>query len=265
MILDSINRKIQAVLTSAITTTNPTVTSDWIDLTTLTTTAGFTPTNLNGTTIVDIISAPSASTQRKVNNITVYNADTAACECSIRYNDNGSSYGIIKSTLLPGESLCYTDVNGWFIIQASSAFNNLQSQIYTKLSKSGDTMTGTLIGTTINSDTISGTSITATNYYGNGSNLVNSFTGMTIVNFGFQTSGEGDFTASTISNSNVNQNSNILFKLSASTDHPNTEESLLEGIYFKESDIIDGVSFVLNAYANNSTWGEYNVIYKIIN
>lgn len=265
MILDSVNRKIQALLTSAITTTNPTVTCDWVDLTTLTTTAGFTPSVLSGITLVDIVSAPAASTQRKINNITIYNADSVSCECSIKYNDNGSSYGIIKSTLLPGESLCYTDVNGWFIIQAQSPFSNLQTQINTKVNRSGDTMSGLLIAPTINSETISGTTITATNFYGNGSNLVNYFTGITSINFGCQISGESDFTAITVNNSIVNQNSNILFKLSASTDHPSIEESLIEGLYLKESEIIDGVSFVINAYANNSTWGEYNIIYKIIN
>ncbi len=258
MILDSVNRKIQALLTSSITTTNPTVSCDWVDMTTTTTIAGFTPSNLNGTTPVDIIAAPGASTQRKVNNITIYNADSVFCECSVRYNDNGTTYGIIKSTLSPGESLCYTDTDGWFVAVVSSGINN-------KVNKSGDTMTGTLFGTTINASVFSGTSITGTTFYGNGSNLVNSFTGVTTIDFGNYVSGENDFTATTVSNSNVKQNSNIVFKLSASTNHPSVEESLLEGIFLKESDIIDGVSFVINAYSNNNTWGSYAIIYKIIN
>jgi hypothetical protein len=50
-----------------------------------------------------------------------------------------------------------------------------------------------------------------------------------------------------------------------STNHPNVEESLLEGLRFEQADIIDGVGFTMYVYADQNTWGVYNLMYRIIN
>lgn len=60
---------------------------------------------LNGTTAVDIVAAPGASTRRLVRNINIYNADTAAVTVTVRYNANGSLYIICKITLQVGDTL----------------------------------------------------------------------------------------------------------------------------------------------------------------
>ena len=57
----------------------------------------------------------------------------------------------------------------------------------------------------------------------------------------------------------------ILMKLSTSLDHPNVEELLIENISLRESDLIAQSGFTINAYSECGTWGEYNIVYKIIN
>lgn len=54
----------------------------------------FTPGNsngaLNGTTSVDIVAAPAASTQRLVQSVVFYNRDTADVTITLRLDDNGT-------------------------------------------------------------------------------------------------------------------------------------------------------------------------------
>lgn len=120
MILDATTRKIQAFLSGAAATTNPTVTTDWVDFTATTTTAGSTPNNLNGATAVDIVAAPAASTIRKVNGLNIYNADTAPVTVTVRYNDNATLYILIKVVLAVGQTLTYTDTDGWLVTPVAS-------------------------------------------------------------------------------------------------------------------------------------------------
>lgn len=118
MILDTTTRKIQALMSSAVTTTNPTVQVDWVDMTTTTTTPGATPSNLNGVTAVDIVAAPAASTQRKINAIGINNVDTVANTITVRYNDNATLYTLVKVTLQVNETLVWTDTGGWYVLDA---------------------------------------------------------------------------------------------------------------------------------------------------
>lgn len=91
-------------------------------------------------------------------------------------------------------------------------------------------------------------------------------TGITKINFGYSSgSGEGDYATTAVTNSNVMSYSSIIYRIATSTDHPDVEDSLLDDIDLKESNIVDGVGFTLNAYATNGSWGEYNIYYRIIN
>lgn len=122
MICDATTRKLQGLLSGSAATTNPVVVVDWVDLTTTTTTGGCTTSSLNGTTAVDIMPAPAASTQRKVNAVTLFNSDTASVTVTIRYNDNATLYTLVRITLLTGETLCYSDTAGWFTLDTSGNF-----------------------------------------------------------------------------------------------------------------------------------------------
>ena len=99
MILNTTTKKLQIVLTAAKTTTDMSVSVDWADITATTITAGNTPSLSNGTTVSDILAAPAASTERKINSIVIYNADTASKTVHVILNDNGTSYTLVSATL----------------------------------------------------------------------------------------------------------------------------------------------------------------------
>ena len=93
----------------------------------------------------------------------------------------------------------------------------------------------------------------------------NTMTGQTSVDFGFTGGGESDYATTVVSNTNIQQSSMVMYSVIPSTHHQQTEDSLLDGLTFKTSDIVGGVSFTINSYSLNNTWGSYNVFYKIIN
>jgi len=96
MFLDS-NRKLTAVLTTAKTTLNLSVSLDVVDLTTTTTTAVPLGTYTNGTTPVDIVPAPAASTIRKVNGLSIYGRDTVSKIIRIYVVDATATTGLITA------------------------------------------------------------------------------------------------------------------------------------------------------------------------
>lgn len=119
MFIASTTVKIQAFLSGAAATTNPTVRVDWVDMTTTATTPDVTLSNLNGVTAVDICGSPAASTSRKVNGVSINNIDTAPVVCTVRYNSSGVFYPVVKVTLAVGDTLNYTDTNGWNVLDSA--------------------------------------------------------------------------------------------------------------------------------------------------
>ena len=144
---------------------------------------------------------------------------------------------------------------------------NLQAELDSKLSLSAASLTS-LTSATAYVGVVSATTISATTFYGNATNLTGvatEFTGVTTIDFGCPVSGETGFTTIVVLNSNVTNNSYMMFSFSASTNHLDSEEPSIEGIILKESDINPGVGFTLNAYSGGDSWGVYNIKYKIIN
>lgn len=121
IILDSTTKSLEIVLNSAITTNQLVVVDSYVDVTTTTYIPGANDTVSNDTTPVTIVAAPSASTQRQVKLITVYNKDTVASIVTIQYNDNTTIRIIVKITLDTGSTLVYTDGEGWRVINSSGA------------------------------------------------------------------------------------------------------------------------------------------------
>ena len=96
MFLDS-NKKLAVVLATAKTTLNMPVTVDYVDLTSTTTTPASTQAYTNGTTPVDILVAPGASTTRKVNGLLLYERDTVAKTVKIYSVDSTPTTGLITA------------------------------------------------------------------------------------------------------------------------------------------------------------------------
>lgn len=121
MILDATAKSIEIILGEAHTTSALPVVVAYVDLTTTTTTAGGSDTATNGTTAVTIVSAPAASTQRKINSISVTNDDTVPHDVTVRLNNNTTMRNIVTVTLQVGNTLEFRDTNGWKTLTAGAA------------------------------------------------------------------------------------------------------------------------------------------------
>lgn len=88
-----------------------------------TTSSSITPlknvTNTNNTTAVTLVSSPSASNQRVVDYLSIYNADTASMTVTVLFNANGTIYELFVGTLNIGEKIEYQEGTGFSVI----AFN----------------------------------------------------------------------------------------------------------------------------------------------
>ena len=121
--LDASNRKLQAFMSGAAATTNPTVSLSFYDVL-----RGSKSDNseymrfgqytlLAGVTETDICDAPpSNGTVRNVEEIHIYNSDTAAVTVTVCVDDNTTNRVIIKQTLNVAETLSYSHNWGWYII-----------------------------------------------------------------------------------------------------------------------------------------------------
>lgn len=233
-----------------------------------------------------------------------------------------SNFNTTSATTLSAGTIYSGSTNLYDIFLTANAGGATTAQLATKVNNSGDTMTGTLLGTAISATTLSGGTIysgstnlydifitsagsgevnTASNLAGGtgifyqksgvdlqfkslsaGTNIsitsdnnviaisstgsAQAITGTTKINFGYSNNpGEGDYATTAVTNINIMSYSSIIYRITTSTDHPDTEDSLLDDIDLKESNIVDGVGFTLNAYATNGSWGEYSIYYRIIN
>jgi hypothetical protein len=99
--------------------------------------------NSNGTTTVTICSAPSASTIRDIDMVSVLNTDTATQTVTIQLLSTATNYKITTVTLLVGEKLTYTHGSAWQVVSNSG---NIK---YTVLATTGvDSFSGGSTGLT---------------------------------------------------------------------------------------------------------------------
>jgi len=113
LILDSTTKTIEVVLGQTVTANQLPVATSYRDITT----TDFSPkSNLvttNNTTETTIVPAPAASTQRVIDYIGVYNADTTAKDVTIQIDVSGANFILIKAQLGAGERLEYQEGSGW--------------------------------------------------------------------------------------------------------------------------------------------------------
>jgi hypothetical protein len=117
IVLSATTDKIQVVLSSTVTTSQLHCMASWRDITsTPTYTPGRSVVLTNGTTDVDFVASPAASTQRLIDYISVFNSDTSASTVTIKLDASGTDYTLIKQQIAPGETLVYTSDSGFFVI-----------------------------------------------------------------------------------------------------------------------------------------------------
>lgn len=115
IVLTETTDNLQAVLAGAITTNQLNCLASWRDVTTTAYTPGRTAINTNSTTDVNVVAAPASSTQRVIDFVSIYNADTVAAVVTVKLDANGTEYPIVKMTLAAGETLEYVDGAGWSV------------------------------------------------------------------------------------------------------------------------------------------------------
>jgi hypothetical protein len=131
MILNSTTQSLEIVLGSAVATNQSPVTVDYIAFTSSATTPSVQLSNTNSTTAVTVLSAPAASTQYKINGITVANKDTAPITVTIQINDNSVIYAVAQSMVIAvGSTLQFTDTRGWFVINAAGQILSAQGSAF---------------------------------------------------------------------------------------------------------------------------------------
>lgn len=141
IILTETTDNLQVVLGGAITTNQLRCYATWRDVTTSTYTPGRTVTNTNSTTDVDVVEAPASSTQRVVDTLTIYNADTANAVVTVKFDANGTEYELIKVTLAPQERLEYVEGQGFSVYTTAGALKNSLNQ--------GNNATSSSLSTTV--------------------------------------------------------------------------------------------------------------------
>lgn len=125
MYLTNTTETLQVLLAAAPATNQSVVTVDYGDNTATTFVAGKQRSVTNGTTAVDILAAPAASTQRIVQFLSMTNADTAPITVTIRANDGGTlspQFGPV--TLLPNDRVEFATDTGFRVYDANGALRS---------------------------------------------------------------------------------------------------------------------------------------------
>lgn len=117
--LDSTLRKLEILLSGAVTTTQPAFMASWSDGGSSTYVGGATPGTTNGASAVTLVTAPASGIVRDVDYVSVNNLDSATATVTVRFNDNGTSYNIITVALAAGSHLNYTHAHGWEVLDSN--------------------------------------------------------------------------------------------------------------------------------------------------
>jgi hypothetical protein len=119
IVLQATSETLQAVLGGTVATNQLQCFSSWRDVTTTTYVPGNTPINTNNTSDVNLVPAPGASTQRLIDYVSVYNADTAAATVTIKLDVSGTERILWRGSLAVGFKVEYVDGAGFRVLNAS--------------------------------------------------------------------------------------------------------------------------------------------------
>lgn len=124
IILDATNRSLQVLLAASAATTELPVTCSYVDIEQSTAALSGISSNTTvttGTTAVSAAAAPSSGYSRQVKTLVVYNGDTSAATVTVRFNDNSTMRILCKITLQVGDTLQYTDGEGFRVVTSTGA------------------------------------------------------------------------------------------------------------------------------------------------
>jgi hypothetical protein len=82
--------------------------------------AGRQNTSFASATTSDVVSAPAANVVRNIKGVTIRNTSASSVVvATVLFNQNGTTFELIKATLQAGEQLQYTETTGWFVTRNS--------------------------------------------------------------------------------------------------------------------------------------------------
>ncbi len=130
LVLDGTAISIQVAMSTSAAATNPTFVATYADNAGSGITEGATDGQLNGSTDVTVVPAPTGSNRRIIKDITIYNGDSAAVTVFVKYDNNATQRTLAKVTLAVGDTWTTDgtfDVNGNLKTVAGTV--NLASQV----------------------------------------------------------------------------------------------------------------------------------------
>jgi len=116
--LSSTTDKLQIILGAAVTTNAVDCYVAYRDTTATSISPIGVYTSVSSASATDIVSSPSASTQRLVEYISIQNRDTQPADVYVRFSDNGTIYILHKAILSPNDKLEYSDKKGFRVISS---------------------------------------------------------------------------------------------------------------------------------------------------
>lgn len=116
--LDNTGRKLEIILAGSVSANQPMATVTYRDVAMpggeeLEGSVNVATNLANGATAVTILPAPTQSVRREIENITIYNADTASVTATVRINDGTNTYTLFKTTMVTLGNLVYERGEGW--------------------------------------------------------------------------------------------------------------------------------------------------------
>ena len=121
IILTSTTDNLQVVLGQTVGANQMQCYASFRDIASTTVTPGSRVVVTNNVTAVNVVEAPSASTQRVIDFITIYNSDTDQNDVTIRFNDNGTTYILFKTRLAVGDKIEYHEGKGFKVINSAGS------------------------------------------------------------------------------------------------------------------------------------------------
>lgn len=128
IILSETTDRLQVVLGGNITANHLPCVAFWRDVTTTAFTPGRSAVVTNNTTDVSVVGSPGSATQRIIDLLTIYNADTVNATVTVKLDINGTDYVLWKGVLATGEMLQYNDKSGFTCMTIAGAIK--QSQMW---------------------------------------------------------------------------------------------------------------------------------------
>ncbi len=163
LVLDGTAISIQVAMSTSAATTNPTFVATYADNAGSGITEGATDGQLNGSTDVTVVPAPTGTNRRVIKDITIYNGDSAAVTVFVKYDNNATQRTLAKITLAVGDTWTTDgtfDANG--NLKTVAGMVNLTTQVTGTLPvANGGTGAATLTGVLKGNGTSAFTAATA--------------------------------------------------------------------------------------------------------